>query len=253
MTFFYTIKFKKLKQVGLFLVLALFTALFLWVETKSDFTVFFTQDNPSALTKGSPDDESVALTFNITWGDTMLEPTLKQLEQHDVTATFFLLGEWVEHHPDLVEMIEKAGHEIGMLGYRYKSYLKQEPEQIRQDLNKATDVFSKMGYTDLRLLRTPSGHINDEVLDIVTNQGFDVIQWNVNPRDWENPGANEIIDHVLSNTSNGDIILLHASDSVKQTPTALESILPGLKQKGLSFVTISELITRAQAEVEEIN
>lgn len=242
-----------MKQVGLVLALALFTALFFWVEIRSDFAVFFTQDKPSALTKGSPEDNNIALTFNITWGDTMVDPILEQLDKHEVTATFFLLGEWVKHHPDIVERIESGGHEIGMLGYHYKSYLEQKPEEIKKDINMARDIFNTIGFEDMRLLRTPSGHLNEEVLELATNQGYDVIQWNVNPRDWENPGTDKIIEHVMSNTSNGDIILMHASDSVKHTPTALETILPNLKQDGFKFVTISELISRSEADVDEIN
>ncbi|GGM43384.1 polysaccharide deacetylase family sporulation protein PdaB [Paraliobacillus quinghaiensis] len=253
MTYFLTIKLKKIKRTSLLLLLAFFTALFLWVESESDFSVFSSKDNPAALSQGSPDDASIALTFNISWGNEMVEPTLKKLKQNDVKATFFLIGEWAEHHPDLVEQIEADGHEIGMMGYRYKSYLKQEIEQVRKDLIKAKDVFTTLGYPEMKLLRTPSGHINDEILKLAETQGYDVIQWNINPRDWKNPGTQKIIDRVMKNTDNGDIILLNASDSVKQTPEALDTILPGLKKKGFSYVTISEMITRAKAENHEVN
>ncbi|CQR48474.1 Peptidoglycan-N-acetylmuramic acid deacetylase PdaA precursor [Paraliobacillus sp. PM-2] len=252
MTHFFVFKLKKSKSIALLLLLSLCTALFIWIESESNFSVFSSKENPAALSQGNPDDPSIALTFNISWGTEMVEPTLEVLKKHDVTTTFFLIGEWAEHHPDLVEKIEANGHEIGMMGYRYESYVKQEIEQVRKDLAKAQDTFASLGYSDLRLLRTPSGHLNSEVMKLAENQGYDVIQWNVNPRDWENPGTQVIIDHVLKNTNNGDIILLNASDSVKQTPKALETILPTLKQKGLSFVTISELISRAQAENNEV-
>ncbi|MFB1052028.1 polysaccharide deacetylase family sporulation protein PdaB [Paraliobacillus sp. JSM ZJ581] len=252
MTHFFVVKLKKAKSIALLSLLSLCTALFIWVETESSFSVFSTKENPAALSQGNPSDPSIALTFNISWGSEMVEPTLEVLKKHDVTTTFFLIGDWAEHHPDLVEKIEANGHEIGMMGYRYKSYVTQEIEQVRKDLAKARDVFSSLGYSDLTLLRTPSGHLNSEVMKLAESQGYDVIQWNVNPNDWKNPGTDAIIDYVLKNTDNGDIILLNASDSVKQTPKALETILPSLKQKGLSFVTISELISRAQTENNEV-
>ncbi|WP_182201142.1 polysaccharide deacetylase family sporulation protein PdaB [Paraliobacillus salinarum] len=252
MTHFFVFKLKKTKSIALLLLLSLCTALFIWIESESDFSVFSNKENPAALSQGNPKDSSIALTFNISWGTEMVEPTLKVLKEHNVTTTFFLVGEWAEHHPDLVEKIEADGHEIGMMGYRYKSYVTQEIEQVRKDLAKARDVFSSLGYADLTLLRTPSGHLNDDVMKLVESQGYDVIQWNVNPNDWKNPGEEAIVDHVLKNTDNGDIILLHASDSVKQTPKALETILPTLKEKGLSFVTISELISHAKAKNKEV-
>ncbi|WP_117149440.1 polysaccharide deacetylase family sporulation protein PdaB [Paraliobacillus zengyii] len=253
MNYFFIVKLKRIKRVGLLVFLALFTALFLWIESESDFSVFSTKDNPAALSKGDPNDSSIALTFNISWGSEMVEPTLEKLKAHDVKATFFIIGEWAEHHPDLLEKIEADGHEVGMMGYRYKSYLQQDIEEVRKDLAKASEIFTVLGYPDLSLLRTPSGHLNEEVLELAENQGYDVIQWNINPRDWENPGTDKIIDHVMTNTDNGDIILLNASDSVKQTPDALETILPGLKEKGFSFVTISEIITRAKALNKEVD
>lgn len=252
MTYFFIVKLKKLKRIGLLLFLALFTALFLWIESESDFSVFSSKEEPTALSKGDPNDPSIALTFNISWGNTMVEPTLEKLKEHDVKATFFILGEWAEHHPDLLNKIESDGHEVGMMGYRYESYLKQDIEQVRKDLAKATDIFTTLGYPDMSLLRTPSGHLNKEVLQLAVNQGYHVIQWNVNPKDFENPGTDKIVDHVMRNTDNGDIILLSASDSVKQTPKALETIIPGLKNNGFSFVTISEIITRAEALNKEV-
>lgn len=253
MNYFFIVKLKRIKRIGLLLFLALFTALFLWIESESDFSVFSTKDNPAALSKGDPNDPSIALTFNISWGSEMVEPTLKKLKEHDVKATFFIIGEWAEHHPDLLEKIEADGHEVGMMGYRYKSYLQLDLEEVQKDLAKASEIFTVLGHPELSLLRTPSGHLNEEVLELAENRGYDVVQWNINPRDWENPGTDKIIDHVMTNTDNGDIILLHASDSVKQTPEALDTILPGLKEKGFSFVTISEIITRAEALNEEVD
>ncbi|WP_079707995.1 polysaccharide deacetylase family sporulation protein PdaB [Paraliobacillus ryukyuensis] len=253
MTHFFVIKLKKFRPMFLIFILSLCTALFLWIEGESDFSVFSTKDNPAALSKGNPNDSSVALTFNISWGTEMVKPTLEVLKANEVKTTFFLIGEWAEHHPDLVEAIEADGHEIGMMGYRYKSYIKQDIGQVRKDLAKAQDVFSALGFEDIRLLRTPSGHLNSEVMDLAEQQGYNVIQWNVNPHDWENPGTQTIIDHVVKNTNNGDIVLLNASDSVKQTPEALKTILPKLKDKGKRFVTVSELISRANAKNNEVH
>ncbi|WP_407271401.1 polysaccharide deacetylase family sporulation protein PdaB [Radiobacillus sp. PE A8.2] len=252
MQHFYTVKAKHWKTWLTILVAALFTAIFIWVETESSFSVFSTQDKPAALSKGNENDPNIALTFNISWGNEKLEPILEQLSEHKVKATFFVNGEWAERHPELVDKIKENEHELGMMGYRYKSYVKQDIEQVRKDLLYAREIFRKLGYPDTTLLRTPSGHFNAEVLKLAESLGFTVVQWNVNPNDWENPGEQKIIDHVMNKTSKGDIILLHASDSVKQTPQALTSILPGLKSKGFDYVTISELISRAEAKSEMI-
>ncbi|HHU20410.1 MAG TPA: polysaccharide deacetylase family sporulation protein PdaB [Bacilli bacterium] len=252
MSFFITIKLKQLKKLGYLLGFGIMIVTLIVISNNLDSAVFSSTEKPSALMKGDENNRAVSLTFNLTWGDQMLEPILDQLETESVSATFFLLGEWAEHHPHLVDLIVDRGHEIGMLGYRYKSYLKQTINDVQNDLYRAKDTFTKLGYPDLTLIRTPSGHFDQDILSTAVNQGYQVIDWRVDADDWKTPGVNQIVEQVITNTSNGDIILMHASDSATQTKEALETIIPHLKEKGYSFVTISELISQAQIDTNSI-
>ncbi len=247
MDHFYVVRFNKWKRWLIVLIFALFTATFLWFESEGELSVF-SKDEPVAMTKGNADESNIALTFNISWGEEKVHAILKQLEQKEVQATFFVSGEWAERHPKILEKITKAEHELGMLGYRYESYLDQEIDQVRKDLLHAKEVFKKNGYKDIEMLRPPSGKFNKEIIELAEQLGFTVIHWNVNPSDWKNPGTKKIENAVMKQTSNGDIILMHASDSVKQTADSLKTILPGLKNKGFTFVTISELVNQAHAK-----
>lgn len=252
LSYFYVMKIgKRWLQWGFIALLAFITAFVLWME-QFGVASTFKENQPSALIKGNPDHEQIALTFNISWGEEKVYPILEHLEKHDVQATFFVNGEWAEKNPNILQDISEQHHEIGMLGYRYKSYVDQEIDQVRQDIHQAKAVFAKLDHEDIKLMRVPNGQLNEKVVELAKQLGLEVIHWNVNPNDWENPGTNIIIDHVLDNASNGDIILLHASDAVKQTAKALESILPELQKKGFSFVTISELIHDTETEIEPI-
>src|SRR5699024_6334186 len=123
---------------------------------------------------------------------------LEELDQEQVQATFFLSGEWAERHPDIVEEISDQEHEIGMLGYRYKSYLEQEIDEVRKDLRMAEEIFQKLGYEDTKILRAPNGHFNEDILELAEEMGFQVIHWNINTHDWENPGTDKIVDMVMN-------------------------------------------------------
>ncbi|WP_343042468.1 polysaccharide deacetylase family sporulation protein PdaB [Ornithinibacillus caprae] len=252
MQHFYVLRFKNWKRWLVVIAFALFTATFLSFEGNGAFSIF-SKEESVALTKGNADEPNIALTFNISWGEEKVFDILKQLEQHQVQATFFVSGEWAERHPDILEKITEEKHEIGMLGYRYKSYLDQDIEQVRKDLLYAKEIFRKLGYEDMELVRAPSGHLNKEVIELAESLGNKVIHWNVNPDDWQNPGTEVITNHVMEKTANGDIILLHASDSAKQTAESLKTILPGLKNKGFQFVTISELINQAHAKSDIVD
>ncbi|MFC4559624.1 polysaccharide deacetylase family sporulation protein PdaB [Virgibacillus kekensis] len=247
MDHFYTFRLHKWKRYAVVVLVAFITAALLWIQNNEVFTAF-SNEEPAAVSRGDADKPAISLTFNISWGEEKVHSILKQLEQAQVQATFFVSGEWAERHPKILEKINEGDHELGMLGYRYKSYLDQEIDQVRKDLLHAKEIFGKLGYKDITLLRPPSGHFNKEIIELAEKMGFTVIHWNVNPNDWKNPGTQKITDFVMKETGNGDILLMHASDSVKQTADALKTILPGLKNKGFTFVTISELISQAHAE-----
>lgn len=239
---------RKWRQWSIIAGFALFTAVFIWAEASGTISVFSSSE-PTAVTKGNAEEPNIALTFNISWGEERVHDILEKLEENDVQATFFLSGEWAERHTEIVEEITEKNHEIGMLGYRYKSYLDQDIEQVRKDIVHAKEVFAKLGYEDIHYMRTPSGHFNKEVIELVRELGLEVIHWNIDTNDWTNPGTEEIVNTVMKDTDNGDIVLFHASDAVKQTEKALDTILPALAEKGFSFVPISELLSEVDSEI----
>lgn len=244
---FYVWHWQRIKRITIIIGLALLTALFIWFGRDGALSLFQSRES-TALIKGNVKAENIALTFNISWGEERADQILDNLKKHQVQATFFISGEWAQRHPDILKKITEGKHEIAMLGYRYNSYLDQNIEDVRKDLALANDTFKKLGYTDIHLLRTPNGHFNKEIIKLCDSLNFDVIHWSVNSHDWKNPGTEVIIDNVMKETKNGDIILMHASDSAKQTAKALDTILPGLKNKKYKFVTISELKSEAHAK-----
>lgn len=247
MQHFYVWRFdRKRRIIGL---ASLFIVAFFIVATKPVVSFLLKQPEPTVLLKGSSENNKIALTFNISWGEKRVSNIIDVLKENDVQATFFVSGEWAERHPEQLKKITENNHELGMLGYRYQNYVEQDIEQVRKDLSYARNIFQKIGFEDIKLLRTPSGQFNKEIVDLAKSFNFEVVHWSVNTYDWERPGVDAIIQTTLEETKNGDIILMHASDSAAQTADALKVILPELKNKNFNFVSITELMK--QIEVEE--
>lgn len=220
------------------------------MQTNLHSPVFSTKTGPKAIYKG---EKNVAITFNIGWGDEKAAPILETLQKENVhAATFFLSGSWAERHPDLVNKIVKEGYEIGLLGYNYKDYSNLKDEEISKDISKAQEVFKKLNVEHIELLRAPTGHFDGRLLKISEKFGLTVVHWSIDSKDWTNPGVNQIIRNTLK-AQKGDIILLHASDSAKQTNKALPKILNELSKRNLNFVTVSEMISNSSTRSEEIN
>ncbi len=251
MKFFWVWNGKKLKQISIIVVAAFFTAGILFIEN-SERMVFSTPDGPQAVYRANTNEKKLALTFNISWGDEKALPILDILKEKKIPATFFLSAAWAESHPDIVKRIVEDGHEIANHGYRYESYPKLEDDQIIKDIRNSHRILTELTGNKPSLLRPPHGHFDKRTLKIADQLGYSIIHWSVDSNDYQNPGVEAIVNNVLDNVANGDIILMHASDSVKQTEEALPIILNELTKQGYQFALISELIASTTTNSEEI-
>lgn len=247
--FFFVLNAKSIKQILIIMIAAFFTAWFLYMENMVQLPAFSAKNEPKAIYKGEKD---LALTFNIGWGDEKAAPILDILKKEKAEGvTFFLSGSWAERHPDLVSRMVKEGYEIGMLGYDYKDYTELEDDKIRRDIMKAQEAFKKLNVKNIELLRAPTGHFDQRTLKIAERLGYTVVHWSLDTKDWTNPGTAVIAENA-SKAKKGDIILMHASDSAKQTAEALPLILKDIRSKNLKMITASEMIANGDAKSSEI-
>jgi polysaccharide deacetylase family sporulation protein PdaB len=250
---FYVINGRKLKQLSIIILAAFFTAGILYIENFSNLPVFSTKEGPVAIYKGEGKIKEVALSFDISWGDEKALPILNLLKQNQVSGvTFFLSASWAERHPDIVKRIVDDGHEIGSMGYVYENYRDLEDLKVKRDILKALDVFDKLGVKKVNLLRPPKGAFDKRVLEIANSLGFTVVHWSVDSHDLINPGKEIIVENVTKKLSNGDIVLLHASDSAKQTEEALPEIIQFIKSQGYEISSVTELINNTKANSKEV-
>jgi polysaccharide deacetylase family sporulation protein PdaB len=251
--FFYALNGRSLKRGLIIMFAAFFTAFILYVQ-KIYHPTFSTPSGPKAIYKAEKSKHEIALTFDISWGDENALPILDELKKNGIkNATFFLSASWAERHPQIVKRIKEDGHEIGSMGYNYTDYTQLEDAKIRRDLMQAEKVFDTLGIKKVTLLRPPGGNFNPKVLKIADSLGYTVVHWSIDSKDWLNPGVRAIVDNVVREMESGDIILLHASDSAKQTSKALSQIIQTMRQNGYRNVNISELIENSETLNKEIN
>lgn len=184
----------------------------------------------------------IALTFDDGPHPVRTAPILDILAKYGVRATFFVVGENVEAHPELLEREILAGHEIG-------NHTNTHPDLSKLTYRAACDevlaaenaVFAQNEYRT-RLLRPPGGAYSDAIFRLAARLDYDLILWSVDTRDWAHTTADDIVKTVSSFVSGGDVILFHDFISGEaHTAEALESIIPQLLSEGYEFVTVSEL------------
>lgn len=63
-----------------------------------------------------------------------VRPLLALLKEHEVQATFFIVGEVAERHPDLVREIASAGHEVACHSYSHRPLWELTPADLSAEL-----------------------------------------------------------------------------------------------------------------------
>lgn len=251
MNFFYVLNGKKLKKYAILAIAILLSIAVIYTE-KDNITVF-SYSEPSAVYSVVTDKKVVALTFDISWGDKRAEPIINILKEKNVTnATFFLSSPWTKTHPEIVKQIVDGGFEIGSHGHKHVNYNELNDDEIRRQIQTAHTILTEETGQSPNLIRMPNGAFDKRVLRISEELGYKVIQWDTDSLDWKNPGVDAIIKRVVTRAHPGDIILLHASDSCKQTHEALPVIIDQLRAKGYEFVTVSDMLKLADVKGQDV-
>jgi polysaccharide deacetylase family sporulation protein PdaB len=251
MNVFVVLNGRKIKKWFLITMAAVFIAGVFYVE-KENITVFSYRE-PAAIYSVQTDKKLIALTFDISWGNTRQGPILDVLEEKGVDkATFFLSSPWAKSEPEIVKRIVDMGFEIGSHGHKHTNYSSLDDDEIRRQILTAHRILQETTGQVPRLLRLPNGDFDKRVLQIADELNYQVIQWDTDSLDWMNIGVDHIVERVVSKAHPGDIILMHASDSCKQTHLALPVIIDRLRDEGYEFVTVSELIHHAEIKGTDV-
>lgn len=188
------------------------------------------------------EEKVVSLTFDISWGTKMAPKVLDVLKQENVKATFFLSGPWSKNHVELVQRIKQEGHEIESHGQEHVDLNTLGRERAGKNIAAAHAILEDLTGRAPTYIRPPNGAFNKESVQAAKDLGYATVIWSVDSLDWKNPGVDVIINRTVKLTHPGAIILMHASDSCKQTDQALPTVLRTLRQQGYKFVSLDELV-----------
>ncbi|HHY92145.1 MAG TPA: polysaccharide deacetylase family protein [Firmicutes bacterium] len=181
----------------------------------------------------------VALTVNVAWGEEYLPELLKALAAGGAKATFFMVGDWVRQFPALTKDIAAAGHELGNHTWYHPHPTQIGAEEFKEELRRTEELLTQLTQQKPVLFAPPYGEWNKEVVAAAGELGYHTIMWSVDTVDWERPRAEVIVERVLAGIQPGGIVLMHPT---QPTVEALPKILAGFKEKGLTPVTVSELL-----------
>lgn len=182
----------------------------------------------------------IAMSFDDGPSPTLTPRLLDMLKQRGIKVTFFVIGQNVEHAPEVVARAAAEGHEIGNHTWSHPALTKLSDARDQEEINKTSEAIFKATGKKPVLLRPPYGAMNPRVHRIIEQDGMKVVLWSVDPNDWKRPGSAVVERRILAGAKPGAIILSH--DIHPGTIEAMPSTLDALLAKGYKFVTVSELI-----------
>lgn len=182
----------------------------------------------------------IALTFDD--GPTKnLDQILPLLDKYNAKATFFLIGNEIEKHPEETKILVEAGHQIGNHTYSHKRMVLKSPSFIKEELEKTDELIRKSGYKSDIDFRPPYGKKFVGLPYYLNKHNRATIMWSLEP-DTYYTSVDEKVNYVVENIKPGSIILLHPMyDQTGGEIQAIEDILRELTNLGYEFVTVDEL------------
>ena len=185
---------------------------------------------------------TVALTFDDGPDPHWTPRILAILKRHGAVATFCMVSQNTAGHEALVKQIVDAGMRLCDHSRTHDEQLPdRDPERIDEEVVGAGQTLSAAGGgAPVDWFRAPGGNWSTEVAELSAEHGMQPLSWNIDPRDWERPGADAIVtavqQQIAQQAPDGPIVLLHdGGGDREQTAEALERLIPWLVEQGYRF------------------
>lgn len=199
------------------------------------------------LYKADTNKKIIALTFDDGPDERFTPRILNVLQKHNVKATFFFLGTRVNKYPDIAKKVHEDGHVIGNHTYWHPELTKTGVKNMVWEIEKNEKEIQIALRIKTKLFRAPYGALTEDHVKKLGELGYRGIGWSIDTEDWQNLTSEEIKQNIMDQLHPGAIVLMHSAGHWTQdlsgTVEALDEVVPYLKKKGYTFVTIPNMLS----------
>ncbi len=199
----------------------------------ASFNEQYAQDNAYALTN---DENRILLTFDQGYENGYTQQILDTLKEKNVTAIFFLTGDYAKSETELVKRMINEGHVIGNHSMKHSSFTQISKNDMVEEITSLHDyVLEKYDY-EMQYFRFPCGDYDEECLKCVSELGYKTLFWSFAYVDWytdNQPNANEAMCKICDSAHPGAIYLLHSVSSTNAQ--ILGDVIDNLRAQGYTL------------------
>jgi peptidoglycan/xylan/chitin deacetylase (PgdA/CDA1 family) len=199
------------------------------------------------VSRGPEGAEGVALTFDDGPHPEHTRVILDELDRAGCKATFFVLSDKAERHPELIDEIVRRGHALGVHGRTHdRLFSLRSAARVRRDLSFAIELLTRATGQAPRLFRPPVGQTNPTIARVARELGLTIVGWSLRAFDGVRTDPARVVARVVHQLSPGAIVLLHDAaerdDRVPAAVAALPRILEAMKARRLPAVRLDAWI-----------
>lgn len=193
---------------------------------------------------GDTTKKTLYITFDAGYENGYTPAILDALKKHNVSATFFVVGHYLESAPDLIRRMVEEGHTVGNHTYHHPDMSAiADKAAFERELKATEDAYEQIiGKPMPKVYRPPQGKYNENNLALARDLGYTTLLWSLAYVDWitdNQPTAQHAFDKLLPRTHNGAVVLLHSTSATNAA--ILDELLTKWEEMGYTFGSISDL------------
>ena len=193
---------------------------------------------------GDTTQNTIYLTFDCGYENGNTEPILDALKKHDVKATFFVVGNFLETSPEMVKRMIAEGHTVGNHTYHHLDMSSiSSMDAFKKETQDVENLFEQITGTPItKFYRPPQGKYNIENLKMAQELGYHTFFWSLAYVDWyqdKQPTKDEAFGKLLKRIHPGAIVLLHSTSSTNAQ--ILDELLTKWEEMGYTIKPLTEL------------
>lgn len=204
------------------------------------------------LLNGSSSKREIALTFDDAPDDNFTPQVLDALKKEGVRATFFVVGNRAQAHPEIVRRMIEEGHVVGNHSWNHANLPKLGDADFRDQILRTDQVIESLTGYRPTFVRPPYGNISENQIQWLASQHKVIVNWDIDSLDWKGLDAERVKTNVLAHAHPGAIVLQHSAGGTGEDLTGTVQALPGIIKKlrndGVKLVTVPELLDLEQGK-----
>ncbi|ERI95191.1 polysaccharide deacetylase [Clostridiales bacterium oral taxon 876 str. F0540] len=191
---------------------------------------------------GYTKEKVVALTFDDGPDSKTTPRILDILKKNNIHGSFFFIGNRINQYSSVVKRTYEEGNLVLSHSFSHPELTKKSAKEVKNEFISAENAIYSVIKKKPAIVRPPYGAVNETVLKEASEEDLKLTIWSTDTLDWSQKEKANIVKNVVDNVRPGEIILMHSNEDKATTAEALPEIITKLKEKGYSFVDLSELL-----------